>query len=416
MPDLLDAHGRPLPPRRVLTSERAGPSLAGVRSVLADHPSRGLTPERLTRLLTEAEQGDPTPFLELAEDLEEKDLHYAAVLRTRKLAVAQMEVSVEAVSDRPDDLDNADLVRAALARDTIEDELAEMLDALGKGYSVTEIVWAHRAGAYWPARLVHRDPRWFALDPADGRTLALRTDHGRAEPLPAAKFIVHVPKIKSGLPIRGGLARAVAWTWLFKAFALKDWVIYAETFGQPLRLGKYPAAATAEDRAALLAAVANLGADASAIVPADMAIEFVQSDGRGDAGALYQDLCEYLDRQVSKAVLGQTATTDAIAGGHAVGREHERVRQDIARADARQLAATLNRDLVQPLVLLNRGRPAAFPRLVLGRAAPVALPELVQALGTLVPLGLEVGMSDIRDRLGLPDPDPGQVRLRAPVP
>ncbi len=61
----------------------------------------------------------------------------------------------------------------------------------------------------------------------------LRGDIGiqpMTEPLLPYKFIVHVAKAKAGLPIRGGLARAAGWTYLFKNYVLKDWVTFAEVY------------------------------------------------------------------------------------------------------------------------------------------------------------------------------------------
>jgi phage gp29-like protein len=68
-------------------------------------------------------------------------------------------------------------------------------------------------------------------------------------------------------------------------------------------------------------------------------------------------------------VLGQTNTTDAQAGGLGSGQAqvHNEVRGDIERADAKLLAATLNRDLVVPMVILNRGVRDKYPRLKIGR-------------------------------------------------
>ena len=43
-------------------------------------------------------------------------------------------------------------------------------------------------------------------------------------------------KAKSGLPLRSGLARIVSWAWMFKAFTQRDWAIFAQTFGQPVRV------------------------------------------------------------------------------------------------------------------------------------------------------------------------------------
>ena len=114
-------------------------------------------------------------------------------------------------------------------------------------------------------------------------------------------------------------------------------------------------------------------------------------------------------------MLGQTGTTDT---GSRVGTAdaHERVRADIERSDAEQLAATLNRDLVRPLVRLNLGPVKAFPRLKIFRPEQEDLERMTAALSALVPLGLKVGMSEVRDRLGFPDPDAGEECLSASAP
>ena len=117
-----------------------------------------------------------------------------------------------------------------------------------------------------------------------GRPMPASTPEMGIQPLTAPlapfKFIVHVAKAKAGLPVRGGIARAAGWAYLFKNYVLKDWVTFAEIFGQPLRLGKYSPGATEADKQALLSAVANIGTDAAAIIPESMLIEFVETRGR----------------------------------------------------------------------------------------------------------------------------------------
>ena len=88
---LYDAFGREVDLER-LREEQAAPTMSGIRNIYsAMHPSAGLTPERLTVILREAEFGDPFLYLELAEEMEEKDLHYLAVLNTRKEAVCELD-------------------------------------------------------------------------------------------------------------------------------------------------------------------------------------------------------------------------------------------------------------------------------------------------------------------------------------
>src|SRR5271170_4292356 len=95
---LYDAYGR-LVDTAQLREEQAGPTLAGVRNIYSVmHPSVGLTPEKLAAILQQAEFGDPFLYLELAEEMEEKDLHYLAVLGTRKESVAGLQISVSPAS------------------------------------------------------------------------------------------------------------------------------------------------------------------------------------------------------------------------------------------------------------------------------------------------------------------------------
>ena len=80
----------------------------------------------------------------------------------------------------------------------------------------------------------------------------------------------------------------------------------------------------------------------------------------------------------------------------------------------RQLANTLNRDLIQPYVDLNFGPQARYPRLELRVPKPEDLKVLADSLEKLVPLGLKVSASVVRDKFGLPDPKEGDELLKSP--
>lgn len=417
-PTLLDQHGNPIR-RELLTRDIAGATTGGVRSPVAGYPANGLNPVRLANLLQEADQGDPLAFFELAELLEERDLHYAGVIGTRKRSVAQVDMTIEAASDAPEDQRRADRVREWLRRDELSDETFDILDATGKGCSFTEIVWDTSAGQWEPQRLEWRDTRWFLFDRATMRRPMLRggiDGFAEAAPLPPFKFILHQVKAKSGLPVRSGLARLVAWAWMFKAFTQRDWTIFTQTYGQPIRVGKFQDGATREDRSTLFRAVANIAGDCAAIIPASMEIEFIEAKNVGAGADLYERRANWLDQQISKAVLGQTTTTDAISGGHAVSKEHRQVQEDIEKADCKALAATLNRDLIRPWMDLEFGPDRrGYPRLVIARPKREDIEQLTNSLQVFVPMGLRVGASEIRDKLGLSDPAPDEELLVPPV-
>lgn len=412
---LLDQWGRPIE-KRLLAEEIGGATLTGVRSPLTEYPGDGLNPGRLAKILREADSGDPLRYLELAETVEERDLHYVGVQGTRRRSVSQLEITVEPASDAPAHVEHAEMIDAWLKRDELADELFDILDAIGKGYSFTEIIWDTSSGQWRPDRLEWRDPRWFRFDRASGRTPMLLDDHGAELPLPGWKFIRAEMKAKSGLPVRGGLARIVMWAWMFKAFTQRDWAIFTQNFGQPVRIGKYGPGATVDDRAALYRAVANIAGDCAAIIPESMLIEFIESKNVGSSTDLYLTRSDWFDRQVSKAVLGQTATTDAVTGGLGSGKEHRQVQEDIERSDARQMAAIVNRDLVRPWVQLEYGPQDAYPRVRIGRAEQADVKLIVDAVTRLVPMGLKVGQRQMGNVIGIGAPaDDDELLAAAPA-
>jgi phage gp29-like protein len=445
---LYDSYGREVD-TGMLREEQAAPTMAGVRNIYSVmHPSIGLTPEKLTAILQQAEFGDPFLYLELAEEIEEKDLHYLAVLGTRKNAAAQLDFIVSAASSSSEDQRAAAMVREMLVDGPLQLDsvLFDILDAIGKGFSATEIMWDTSGREWFPADLKWRDPRWFTFDWISGEEILVRTLKGEAipvesnaaaarpthfgggglytsmnhgigiqpmtAPLAPYKFVTHFAKAKAGLPIRGGLARAAGWAYLFKNYVLKDWVTFTEVFGQPLRVGKYHPGASEKDKQALLTAVSRIGTDAAAIMPESMVIEFTEAHQNGSS-ELYQSFCEYLDAQVSKAVLGQTLTTEMprSGGSRAAAQVHEGVRRDILNADAKRLAATLARDLVRPIVELNMGPQKQYPRVELGLPDDSNAKVFAEIVAMLADRGLRVSQKTILDKLGIAEAGEGEAVL-----
>lgn len=411
---ILGPDGEPIQ-YEVLGEEIAAGGLTGIRQVWHGGVAAGLTPHRLAGILDAAAQGDAYEYLTLAEEMEERDLHYASVLGTRKLALAGLDVRVDALTDDKHDVRIADAVREMVAGEDFDEMTADLTDALGKGYSVAEIIW-DRTGKVWtPAQFEHRDPRFFQYDRETGKELRLLDDEDPTNgiALPPFKFLVHRPKLRAGLPIRGGLARLAAVGYMCKAWSWRDWMAFADIFGLPMRVGRYGPSASKDDIATLMAAVANLGSDAAAVMPESTRIEFEQAANTAGAADFFEKLATWWDKQISKGVLGQTMTADDGAS-LSQARVHNDVREDLLKADAKALQSTLNRDLVRPFVDLNFG-PGRYPKLVVVVPEPEDLRLLVESLGTLVPLGLQVEQSVIRDKLGLPDPDPGAVLLTPPA-
>lgn len=410
-PVILDAWGRPID-RVSLTQEVAAPRMGTARSPSPGYPGDGLTPVRLANLLRAADLGQPKQFLELAEQIEERDPHYHGVLGTRRRSVAQLDITVEAGSSDPEDERIAQMIRDYIERDELSGEIFHILDCIGKGFSGTEVVYEASEGQYLP-RLIPRDPRIFRFDRNDLETPMVLNEFGQAEQLEPGHWIWATIKAKSGLAVRSGLARVAAWGWMFKAYTQRDWAIFTQTYGQPIRLGKYQTGAPEEDKATLYDAVAGIAGDCAAIISENMSIDFVAAPNVGQAHQLYKERVDWIDQQISKAVLGQTSTTDAVVGGLGSGKEHREVQKDIETSDAKALAGILNRDLIRVWVQMEYGQRKRYPRLRIGRPEEEDLKALSEAVAPLIDRGLEVDANDLRQRFGLPEPKPGAKLLRA---
>ncbi|PIE13817.1 MAG: hypothetical protein CSA70_03630 [Rhodobacterales bacterium] len=408
---VLDETGSPFKVS-VLTEEQATPTSTGVRSVWADTVAHGLDPSRLASILKSANEGNNHDFLVLAEEMEERDGHYGSVLGQRKRAVSGIDPIVKESKEVPEDVSQAvqELIEAPAFTGMVDD----CLDGIAKGYAAIEIKWHTTAERWTPAEYIRRDPRHFQFDTLTGRELRLR-EEGNDEGLELNKYgwIIHRPKLKSGLVVRGGLARLAMWAFMLKQFTLQDWAAFLEVFGMPLRLGKYDDGASPAEKRVLLRAVRDLGADAAAIIPKGMEVEFVESKG-GSGNAVFKEMAEYLDKQVSKAVIGQTMTTDE-GSSRAQSETHDEVRGDIKVADARQLEATINEYLIKPFVGLNWGWDVKAPQVSIPVEDPEDIEALTSALGTLVPLGFKVAQADVSDRMGFRVPDEGEAVLGMPA-
>lgn len=391
--------------KTLLGEEIARPSISGIRSAWTWRPMASWTPSSVADVLRRASAGDGHDFVLAAADIREKDLHYGSVLQTRQLAVNGLPIEVTPADNSRAAKNAAKLAEATLADLELPDLCITLLDGLSTGYGVAEMMWDTKGDQWRVVDVLHREPHWFCFDRDTGKELRLIDSSADGLALPPYKFITHTPKIRSGIPLMGGLARSALWAWVFKSYALRDWAAFCELFGQPLRVGKYSSAASKEDIAVLRRAVTEIGSDAGAVIPDSMVLEFVDAGSKTSSADLYLKLITYMDNQISKAVLGQTGTTD-MGGSYAQSKVHNEVRADLLKADARALSATLTRQLIAPVIALNMG-DVPMPTVKLVVDEPEDMAALADQLDKLVPLGLKVDQAWVRSKWNIPEPAAG---------
>lgn len=376
----------------------------------SDYPSNGLTPRRLAAIFREADEGNVYRQMELFEEMEEKDTHLFSQLQTRKLAVTSMDWEVQPFSADSKDKEISDFVKEQLkGLNNLPDIFLDILDAIGKGISVSEIQWdISREGYNIISGIEWVHPKKLVWDAFTDEIKICTRDYPSGIELPQYKFIVHKYKAKSGHPARAGILRVCAWMYLFKNYDLKDWVSFCEVFGMPLRLGKYEPSASEDDKAALAQAIIDLGTDAAGIVPTTTSIEFIESQKLTSA-EIYENLARYTDEQTSKAILGQTLSSDSGGGSYAQGKVHNEVRHDLTEADAASLAAAVRRDIITPLVLFNFGPETNIPFFSFNSDEAEDQKELADIYRTLIcDIGLEVPKNHLYSKFNIPAPEDGE--------
>lgn len=419
---LLDYQGRPVSPAN-LRQEEAFAHTQTVRSPWDDTVATGMTPEEVVAFLRAASLGEHETYVQFAADMERRDPHYYSVLQQRKLAVAQLQRKVVSPTDDSHDVEMAETLDSIINGEGFTSTMLNILDALGKGFSITEIIWdtTGKAGRQWmPSAFKWRNPKFFKPHPDTGDVWLLRDKgHPQGKPLSPFKYLIHEPQLVSGLSVGGGLARQCVAMHMFKSFGIRSWMAFAEVFGMPLRIGKYAPGTTPEDMETLRKALRDLGSDAAAILPEGLNIALERAAMSGSAGSdeFFESLARFMNAEMSKAVLGQTMTVED-GSSLAQATIHNEVRLDIRDADAEMLQDTINRDFIRPWVDLHTGprpRPQDYPRLVLDVEEPEDLVSLATALTPFIDRGLEVEQSVIRDKFQLPEPEAGAKILVAPA-
>jgi phage gp29-like protein len=400
---------------KLLETEVAVVGAIHARPPFQGHIAFGLNPERLGAIVNAADSGSSMAWFQLAEEMEEICPHYATVLNKRKRQIIALPITVEAAdASAPEALKDAELIERWLKTQTLQQGMLDIVDAIGKGFSVNEMIWRQMppdggtSGYSWPCEFIYDPQRFFEFSYIDGKTPWLRTENG-FEDLQPHKFLVHRHPSKSGNITRSSLARQVAFLLCFALFNQKDWALFVQGYGLPIRVGKYGPGASPEDKAVLRRAVFSIAGDVAAIIPDSMVIDFVSAPDKAAGASLYEKRGDWLNHEISKLVLGSTAGTDAINGSHAVGNAHRSVEDDVEKFDASLLGFSLNRQVVPTIVAFTSGPRPGYPTLSIGRPHETPLAELIDAVADWAPLGMKFKASELYERLQLTQPKDGDV-------
>jgi len=206
----------------------------------------------------------------------------------------------------------------------------------------------------------------------------------------------------------GLLLSIVPWV-LLKRGDITDWSIFNELFAAPFRKGKYPLY-NQEAKKQLAKACQEAGSMQYAIIPDVTDLEFIQNAAQGSTTA-YREFAEFCDKQMSKAYLHNTMTTDA-EGGMYKGDVHENSEDGVLESDDTFVISWLN-EIFRPFLEIHGFNPGKgkFSIVAEDRHTMKDRIEIDTKLANLI----EIPAEYFYDRYGIPIPKGGPKRVERAV-
>lgn len=222
--------------------------------------------------------------------------------------------------------------------------ISQMLEAIGFGYAVHEIVWntvqTDLGTLILPTAIKDRKQEWFKFD-SDSKLL-LQTNDGSRREMPERKFLVTRNRPTTANPYGNAVYSRCFWPLAFKKGGLKFWMLFVEKYGMPKAIGKVPPTATEKEQQNFLKMLAGLVRDAVAVIPQTGSVELLEA-GAANANP-HKAIVDWADQAISKAWLGETLTTEQTSSGgtQAMATVHNDVRADLALDDAAMIESSIN--------------------------------------------------------------------------
>lgn len=317
-----------------------------------------------------AQPGTPFGMLSSAVyDEMEKDSMIQTVLTLKKLAVVASDTSIEPADSSEEAKRRASFVDQCFAsmEGSLLDVIHSAMDAFAKGVSIQELVYEPSGSNFVLKAVRPKDPSGFGLDVdrfgrLDG--LLLRLPGEPEVHLPKSKFVVYINRRSYSSPKGRSDLDAAYKHWRAKTSLLSAWKLHLEKYAMPTVLGRYERGMPPSELDLVFSALKNLQESAAVIHPREVEVSVL--GGHKEPSTGFQEAIEFHNREIARAVLGQTLTTDEgrRVGSLALGKVHLQILLLQVNAIRREIAeSVITEQVIRPLVELNFG-PGLLPKFV----------------------------------------------------
>ncbi len=373
---------------------------------------RGLTPQRLTRVLDDFSTGHLRDAALLWQKMRERDDVLVSVTEKRELDAALLDWEILTVDESPEAGRHKEALEAFYnnlsATHTLDENqrggiatlIRQMMHSAGHKYAVHEIVWDPTASDLTAEfRFV---PLQF-FENTTGRLRYLPTDGAyRGIPLEDGGWMVTVG---------AGLMQACSIAYFYKHLPLRAWLSWCDKFGMPGLHGETPAAPGSDEWKKFREALAAFAQDWALITTPGSKITPIEASATGTAP--HVDLVERMDRAMARVWRGADLGTMS-QEGEATGSNPQESETDIlAAADAILISETLQHYVDAYVIRYRFGTdPLAYfqlrPKQKVNQDLELRIDDY------LIKWGCGRAKNDLLSKYGRPEPDAGEELATAP--
>lgn len=341
-----------------------------------------------------------------------RDDQVMSTFQQRRLAVISVPWEVQPGGPALKDRKAAEFLSEVLGRIGFDSLTEKMLMGVFLGYSVAECLWAYDGQHITLDRIKVRKARRFRFAPDETLRMLTFANMWEGEVLPPRKFwAFSCGADNDDEPYGLGLAHWLYWPVFFKKNGIKLWLKFLDKFAQPTAKGVYPHGSDQADIDRLLSALSAISTDTGIAIPEGMAIELIEAARSGTVD--YATLHDRMNQAISKVVLGQMMTSEAV-GGHNKAEVQMQVRQDLVRADADLICDSFSRTVAAWLTEWNFPG-AAVPRLRRVIEEPEDLKANSERDLSLFQMGFRPTMKYVSEKYGGEWTDIGAPKPAAPA-
>lgn len=395
------------------------------------YPATALDPLKIEAILKAADLGVVYRYADMCHQVLQRDTHLFGVDRGRRQAVVNKPFLIQPSREGAIAKALSHYMRAVVdGIDGYQESLYELHSKNCVGYSCGEIVWrpgrVRFPGPKGVISLTGLFPR--SIEWVHGKHFQFKADSD--EPLLdlGNDGCVHLPRHKfifcrapgDGIASTRGYIRSVVWLHFLKHCGLRDWAVFLHLYGIPQLWGRVERGLWQDPkmRAVLKQALVDYGTGKKApVLPDGLSIEAKDGPIGSGAGDAHAKLIAIANYEISKAVQGETLTSEpGQSGSYNLGIVHADSKHEVVVGDAVTTAADLRADLFVSAIELNifaladaLGAPpeellAAVPRDEFRTDRETSPRDRAEIIKILSEAGLKVSVSQLRREYGLDTP------------